>query len=85
MGPTRADSDVMDALIEDIARGIRAGASLTDIEATVIDPAPLDGDHKAALWMYAWSSHRPARRRDAALRHLVDPEQHWGTGRPADD
>jgi hypothetical protein len=85
MGPTNADSDVMDALIEDIARGIGSGASLTDIEATLIDPAPLDRDHKAALWMYAWSSHRPARRRDEALRHIMEPEQGGGIGRPAED
>ena len=74
MGPTNTDSAVMDALIEDFARGIRSGATLSDIEAAVIEPAPLDGDHKAALWIYAWSSHRPARRRIRA--HLgLGPER----------
>jgi hypothetical protein len=75
----------MDALIEDIAREMRSGASLAEIEMTLIEPAPLDSDHKAALWMYAWSSHRPARRRDEALRNIMEPEQDQGTGRPTGD
>jgi hypothetical protein len=85
MGPTNAGSDVMDALIADISRSIASGASLAEIETTLINPAPLDSDHKAALWMYAWSAHRPARRRDEALRHVMEPEQDRGIGRPTDD
>jgi hypothetical protein len=36
-----------------IARAIRAGLELEEIERLVIDPAPLDADEKAALWLYA--------------------------------
>jgi hypothetical protein len=41
------------ALQREIARAVRAGFNLDEIEELVIDPAPLDEDQKAALWLYA--------------------------------
>lgn len=32
---------------------VSAAVDLSEIEATIIDPAPLDEDEKAALWLYA--------------------------------
>jgi hypothetical protein len=36
-----------------IARAVRAGVELDEIEELVIDPAPVDEERKAALWLYA--------------------------------
>ena len=36
-----------------IARAVRAGVELDEIEQLVIDPSPLDEEQKAALWLYA--------------------------------
>jgi hypothetical protein len=36
-----------------IARAVRAGVDLPEIEALVIEPAPVDEEEKAALWLYA--------------------------------
>jgi hypothetical protein len=36
-----------------IARAIRAGMELEEIERLMIDPAPLHAEEKAALWLYA--------------------------------
>ncbi len=41
------------ALQREIARAVRAGVALDEIEELVIDPAPLDDEQKAALWLYA--------------------------------
>jgi hypothetical protein len=36
-----------------VVQAIRAGAGLVEIEQAIIDPAPVDEEHKAALWLYA--------------------------------
>lgn len=36
-----------------IARAVRAGVGVDEIEELMIDPAPVDEDQKAALWLYA--------------------------------
>ena len=36
-----------------IARAVRAGVELDEIEELIIDPAPVDEERKAALWLYA--------------------------------
>jgi GAF domain-containing protein len=36
-----------------VARAVRSGASLGVIERTIIETAPLDEEHRAALWLYA--------------------------------
>jgi hypothetical protein len=38
-----------------IAVAVLAGATVDAIEATIINPAPLDEDQEAALWLYAES------------------------------
>ena len=36
-----------------IARAVRAGIELDEIEELIIDPASVDEEQKAALWLYA--------------------------------
>ena len=40
---------------EEIAAWVQAGRGLDDIEAGLIDPAPIGEDSRAALWLYAWA------------------------------
>jgi hypothetical protein len=40
-------------LQREIAQAVRAGSSLDQIEQQIIDPADIDEDEKAALWLYA--------------------------------
>jgi hypothetical protein len=41
-------------LREIVARRAERGEPLERIEAEVVEPAPLDEDRQAALWLYAW-------------------------------
>jgi hypothetical protein len=36
-----------------IVQAVLSGADLDVIEATIIDPAPVDEEQKSALWLYA--------------------------------
>ena len=36
-----------------IIQAVKAGMDLDKIEETIIDPAPMEEDEKAALWLYA--------------------------------
>lgn len=56
MNDGRVTTTLMDRLVAEVADHVRSGASLEEIEGDVIDNADLDGDHKAALWLYAWSA-----------------------------
>jgi hypothetical protein len=40
-------------LQREVAQALRSGVSLTTIERTIIDRAPLDEEQRAALWLYA--------------------------------
>jgi hypothetical protein len=42
-------------LRDEIISKSRAGAGLRQLEEAVIEPAALDEDDKAALWLLAWS------------------------------
>jgi len=35
---------------------VRDGAKLTEIERDLVEPAPVDADARAALWLYAWGA-----------------------------
>jgi hypothetical protein len=41
-------------LRETVARCAERGEPLECIESEVVEPAPLDEDRRAALWLYAW-------------------------------
>jgi hypothetical protein len=39
---------------EQVAEAMHDGASLDDVDQTVIRPAPLSPELRSALWLYAW-------------------------------
>lgn len=51
-----------------IIQAVKAGMSLDAIEEAIIDPAPVEEDEKAALWLYAQAlRERPTPTREPAL------------------
>ncbi len=40
-----------------VAEALGAGASLAEVERTIIDRTPLDEEQRAALWLYADALH----------------------------
>jgi hypothetical protein len=44
---------IVSELHRQIADAVLAGARVDAIEEAIIDPAPLDEEHKSALWLYA--------------------------------
>lgn len=50
---------------------MRSGDSLEDVEEQIIDPAHLDPDQKAVLWLYAWSL-VPRRKQRAEVTRLTE-------------
>jgi hypothetical protein len=54
-------------LQREIADAVLAGAEVDAIEGAIIGPAPLDGEQKAVLWLYAHALH--ALRGDRMLAH----------------
>jgi hypothetical protein len=41
-------------LHEQVAEAVDAGADLHEVEARVIEGAPVDAESRDALWLYAW-------------------------------
>jgi hypothetical protein len=39
-----------------IEEAVRNGALLRDIERDLVDPAAVDADARAALWLFAWGA-----------------------------
>jgi hypothetical protein len=69
--------DGVTRLVEDM---IKRGVPFAQIEDT-IDDARLSPDHKAALWLLAWSLRDPAiQRRDARLTLKLVSAGGWGHG-----
>lgn len=53
-----------------IIQAVKAGMDLAAIEETIIDPAPMEEDEKAALWLFAQAvRERDSLTRNAALVH----------------
>ena len=44
---------IVSELQRQIAHALLAGAGVDAIAEAIIDPAPLDEEHKSALWLYA--------------------------------
>jgi len=44
----------LDALRRSVASAAAAGASLDEIDDTLVRPAALDEERRSALWLYAW-------------------------------
>jgi hypothetical protein len=45
-----------DLVREEVVTQLRSGTELIEVERSVIQPAPLDEDEKAALWLLAWAT-----------------------------
>ena len=45
---------LLDELRDEIELRLGLGKSLSEVQAELIDPVPLDEDAKAALWLFAW-------------------------------
>jgi hypothetical protein len=52
--PAREDRLVLGKWQEAVDRRLDSGEQLAQIEAEVVDTAPLDEERRAALWLYAW-------------------------------
>jgi hypothetical protein len=59
-------SRVLDAVREQVAEAVDHGATLDEVEAEVLDNAPVTGDARDALWLYAWNLREQAQRPDDA-------------------
>ena len=49
-----------------VAEAVDDGATLDQVEADVLDNAPVTGEARDALWLYAWNLREQAQRPDAA-------------------
>ena len=61
---------IVSELHRQIADAVLAGARVDAIEETIIDPAPLDEEHKSALWLYAQALQE---RRNDGIRSEREP------------
>ena len=57
-------------LQREIRKRMRHGASIDDVDCEVIERSGLNGDQKAALWLYAWSFVPRRRQRASAELHM---------------
>jgi hypothetical protein len=70
-------TDLMNTSIlqEEIAAWVQAGHGLDEIEAGLIDPAPVGDDNRAALWLYAWALRDGGGIRRRGVRRF-EPQRH---------
>ncbi len=71
MTTTQTGRKRMDHLVAEVASRMSSGASLADVETTVIGPSALRGDRREALWLYAWSCESRKRRRCEAVENIL--------------
>jgi hypothetical protein len=55
---------VLEAVRERVAEAVDDGATLDEVENEVLDSAPVSGEARDALWLYAWNL-REAQRPEA--------------------
>src|ERR1039458_9556707 len=56
-----------------IVLAVLGDANLDAIEARIIDPAPIDSEHKSALWLYAEALLERRRRGRRLVAHRAEP------------
>lgn len=54
-----------------IVAAMAEGATIDDVDEQLIESSDLDGEHKAALWLYAWSFLDHASQRREAIDYLL--------------
>jgi hypothetical protein len=57
---------VLELVRERVAEAVDDGATLDEVENEVLLPAPVSGDARDALWLYAWNLREQAQRPDDA-------------------
>jgi len=57
---------VQEVVREQVAEAVDDGATLAQVETDVLDNAPVTGEARDALWLYAWNLREQAQRPDAA-------------------
>ena len=57
---------VLEVVRERVAEAVDDGATLAEVEADVLDDAPVTGEARDALWLYAWNLREQAHRPDDA-------------------
>jgi hypothetical protein len=64
---------IIPRLQHEVALAVLAGHDPHEINETIIDPEPaLDEEHKAALFLYAWSMQEPGIARQRSRQYLDD-------------
>jgi hypothetical protein len=58
------------SLADEIRRRMRHGDSIDDVDSEIIERSDLNGDQKAALWLYAWSFIPRRKQRASAELHM---------------
>lgn len=53
-----------------ITSAIASGETIDEVDERLIEPAQVDSDHKAALWLFGWSFMGHDYQRHLALEHL---------------
>ena len=53
---------VLEAVKERVAEAVDDGATLDEVEAEVLERAPVTGEARDALWLYAWNLREQAQR-----------------------
>ena len=57
---------VLEDVRERVAEAVDDGATLAQVEADVLEDAPVTGEARDALWLYAWNLREQAQRPDDA-------------------
>lgn len=70
--PSQDLSVIVPRLLHDVSLAVHAGHDPFQINEDIIDPAPLDDEHKAALFLYACVMEEPGTARRRARQTLYD-------------
>ena len=57
---------LLEGVREQVAEAVDDGATLDEVEADVLDNAPVTGDARDAMWLYAWNLRERSQRPDDA-------------------
>ena len=57
---------VLEDVRAQVAEAVDDGATLAEVEADVLDNAPVTGEARDAMWLYAWNLREQAQRPDEA-------------------
>lgn len=70
--PSSDVATIIPRLQHEVALAVHQGHDPHRINEEIIDPAPLDDEHKAALFLYAFVMDEPGKARQRARQYLYD-------------